>query len=53
MPTKDLTRTIALLRRQIEIAVRALQRVATDDDRSGVVDALKAIEVIGRGEIQE
>ncbi len=39
-----------ILRRQLEIAIAALRVVATRDDRSGVVDALKAIEQLGKGD---
>lgn len=40
---------IQILRRQLEIAIAALQVVANRDDRSGVVDALKAINQLGQG----
>ena len=41
--------TLQILRRQLEIAIAALKVVATRDDRSGVVDALQAIEQLGNG----
>jgi len=40
-------------RRQLEIAIAALKVVAEQDDRSGVVDALRAIERLGLGILED